>query len=71
MYTGFWWGNPKERDHLAEPGVEGRILLRWILRKWNVGVWTGSSWLTIEAGGDTYECGDEPSGFAKCGEFLD
>jgi len=38
-------------DHLEEPGVDGRIILRWIFRKWDVGVWTGSSWLRIVTGG--------------------
>jgi len=38
------------RDHLGDPGVDGRIL-RWIFKKWDVGVWTGSSWLRIETGG--------------------
>jgi len=51
VYTGFWWGNLRERDHLGRPGVDGRIILRWIFRKWNVGVWTGSSWLRIGTGG--------------------
>ena len=37
-YTGFWWGNVKERDQLGDPGVEGRIILLWIFRKWDVGV---------------------------------
>jgi len=51
VYTGFWRGNLRERDHLEEPGVDGRIILRWIFWKWDVGVWTGSNWLRIEKGG--------------------
>ena len=50
-YTGFGWGNPRERDHFRASGVVGRIILRWIFRKWDVGVWTGSSWLRIGTGG--------------------
>jgi hypothetical protein len=34
IFTGFWWGNMKERDHLEELGIDERILLRWIFRKW-------------------------------------
>jgi hypothetical protein len=49
--TGFWWGNLRERVHWRDPGVDGRIILRWIFRKWDVGVWTGLSWFRIEAGG--------------------
>jgi hypothetical protein len=49
--TAFWWGNVRERDHWGDPGVDGRIILRWIFRKWDVGVWTGLSWLRIETGG--------------------
>jgi len=50
-YTGFWWGNLRARDHLGDPGVDGRIMLRWIFRKWDVVVWTGSSWLRTGTGG--------------------
>jgi hypothetical protein len=34
VYTGFWWGNVRERDQLEDLGVDGRIILRWIYRKW-------------------------------------
>jgi len=32
---------------LGDPGVDGKITLRWIFRKWDVEVWIGSSWLGI------------------------
>jgi hypothetical protein len=38
---GIMWGNLRERDHWEDPGVDGRIILRRIFRKWDVGVWTG------------------------------
>jgi hypothetical protein len=31
----------REIGHLEDPGVDGRIILRWIFRKWDVGAWTG------------------------------
>ena len=49
--TGFWRENVSDTDHLEDPGVDGRVILRWILRKWDMGVWTGSSWLKIGTGG--------------------
>jgi hypothetical protein len=50
-HTGFWCGNLKERDDLGDLGVDGMIILRWIFRKWDVGVGTGSSWLRIGTDG--------------------
>jgi hypothetical protein len=38
VYTRFWRGNVRERDHLEDPGVDGRIILRWIFRKWDGGM---------------------------------
>jgi hypothetical protein len=31
-------GNLRERNHLGDPGIDGRIIFRWIFRKWDVGV---------------------------------
>jgi hypothetical protein len=44
-------GNLRERDHLEDPGIDGRVILRWIFIKWDVGVWTGTIWLRIGKGG--------------------
>jgi len=37
VHTGFWWGNLWKRDHLEDPGINGRIVLRWIFSKWDGG----------------------------------
>jgi hypothetical protein len=44
--------NLRERDHLGEPDVDGRIVLIWFFRKWDVVLWIGSSWLRIGTGGE-------------------
>jgi len=45
-------GKPEgKRDVWGDSGVDVRIILRLIFRKWDVGVWTGSSWLRIRTGG--------------------
>jgi len=38
VYTGFWWRNLREGDHLEYPGVDGRIILRFF-RKWDRGMY--------------------------------
>ena len=48
---GSWWGNRRERDHRGDLGVDGWIILGWISRRWDVGIWTGLGWLRIEIGG--------------------
>jgi len=43
VYTGFWWGNLRDRDNLKDPGLNWRIILRWIFRK---GMW-GMDWIDL------------------------
>jgi hypothetical protein len=71
MYTGFWWAQLMERDHLEDPGIDGRIILRWMFRKLDVSAWTGLMCLRIGTGDSTCKRGNEPSGSMQCGEFLD
>jgi hypothetical protein len=40
-----------ERNNWGDPGIDGWIILRWICRKWDVGIWIGLGWHRIETGG--------------------
>ena len=44
-------GKPEERDYWGGPDADGRIILRWIFRKWEGVVRTGWSWPRIGTGG--------------------
>ena len=72
MNTGFWLGNLRERDNFENPGVDGRIILRWNFRRW---VWGGMDLIDLAQDkrhvAGTCECGNEPSGSIKRGEFID
>jgi hypothetical protein len=46
-----WWENLRKKGHWRDPGVDCRIILVWIFRKWDVKVGTGLGWLRIETGG--------------------
>jgi hypothetical protein len=43
VYTGFGWGNLRKRENMIDPGVDGRIILRSIFRKW-IG---GTDWIDV------------------------
>jgi len=40
---GVWWGNLWETDHLEVPGVDGRVILKWIFWKW----FEGRDWIVL------------------------
>jgi hypothetical protein len=52
--TDIWWGNLREKYHWGDPCVGRRIILRWIFRKWDVGIWTAMSWIRIGTGGGQF-----------------
>ena len=41
LHTGLCWEDLTERDHLDHPCLDGRIILKWIIRKWDVEALTG------------------------------
>jgi hypothetical protein len=47
-------GKPEGKNYWGDPGVDGRIISRWIFRKWDVGVWTGLSWLRVRTVGEQF-----------------
>jgi hypothetical protein len=64
VYTGLWWRDQRERGHLEDPGIDGRIISRWIFTKWEVG---GGMDMVV----GTCKYGNEPTGSIKCRGFLD
>jgi len=46
-----WWGDLRDKDHLEDPGRNGRVILKWIFKKWDR-AWTGLISLRIGTGGE-------------------
>jgi hypothetical protein len=71
VHTVFWSGKLRERDHLEDQSVDGRIILKWIFKKWDEGTWIGLIWLRIGKAAGACERLNEPSFSIKCVEFID
>jgi len=66
---GSWLGNLRERDHLEDPGLDGRIILNGSARNGR-----GMDWIDVTQHKEvTSPCqrGSEPSDSKNCGDFLD
>jgi hypothetical protein len=44
-------GKPEGKRPMGDLGVDGWIILGWLSRRWEVGIWTGLGWPRIETGG--------------------
>jgi hypothetical protein len=65
-------GKRDGRNHLEDPGIDGRIISKWIFERFNAeGHGPDQSGLGQGQVAGCCECGNEPSGSIKCGEFLE
>jgi hypothetical protein len=51
VHTGFWWGDLREGDHVGDPGVDGRIILRRIFGRWDGGM----NWIELAHDRDRWQ----------------
>jgi len=51
LHTGFWWGNLKERDHLEDLSIDGRIIFEWIFKEQD---WEGVDWIDVAQDKDSW-----------------
>ena len=49
VHTGFWWADLRERDHLEDLSIDGRITLKWVFKNLD-GAWTGLIWFRVGTG---------------------
>jgi hypothetical protein len=69
VHTVFWWGDLQEEDHLEDPGVDERIILKSSSRS-GMGARAGLIWIRKGSGGGPFEWGNELSSSIKWGNFL-
>jgi len=71
VHTRFWWGDLSERAHFEGLGVDGRIIQKWIFKKWDRGAWTILTWLRTGKGGGVFSVVINLRFSIKRSEFLE
>jgi hypothetical protein len=71
MHTKFQSEKRTGNHHFGGVGINGTIMLKWILKKLSVCIGTRCMWLRIESIGGYCEHGNERLSSIKGGEFLD
>jgi hypothetical protein len=70
VHSGFLWGRPEGNRALGRIGVDGKLILNWVSKKWDGEAWTRLIWLRIGQMAGACECNNEPFGSIQCREFL-
>jgi hypothetical protein len=61
----------RDKDHFKDPGVQGRIILKWAFEKWDGGHGLDQRGSKQGQVTSSCECGNDSSDYIKCGEFLE